>query len=61
MPLDSKAVLVQLSLGMPTFRRLDKQATNKVQEYFRMSNKTGSFTKRCIISQTLDIITDLET
>ena len=61
MSLDSKAVLVQLSLGMPTFRRLDKTATNKVQEYFRMSNKTGSFTKRCIISQTLDNITDLET
>ena len=61
MSLDSKAVLVQLGISMPKFRRLDKTATHKVQEYFNMSRNTGSFTKRCIISQRLDDIDDLET
>ena len=54
MGLDNKAVLIQLSISMPEFRKIDKGIIQKSEQEFNMKRGSVSATKRLMSRQKLE-------
>ena len=61
MGLDNKAVLIQLSISMPEFRKIDKGIIQKSAQEFNMKRGSVSATKRLMSSQRLEDLKGLRT